>query len=68
MATIIITYKGSSMDREMPENIFVPFYMKKRDGKGSVRHTDFVCEVNYRIIPSFASKALQPRLGLGAIQ
>ncbi len=32
--TIVITDKGSGMDRKTLDNIFVPFYTKKRDGTG----------------------------------
>ncbi len=34
VATIVITDKGSGMDKKTLENIFVPFYTKKRDGTG----------------------------------
>jgi two-component system, NtrC family, sensor histidine kinase HydH len=34
MATIIIMDKGSGMDKSILENIFVPFYTKKRGGTG----------------------------------
>ncbi|HUI45403.1 MAG TPA: HAMP domain-containing sensor histidine kinase [Nitrospirota bacterium] len=34
MATIVITDKGLGMDKKILENIFVPFYTKKRDGTG----------------------------------
>jgi two-component system sensor histidine kinase HydH len=34
MATITITDKGLGMEKKIIENIFVPFYTKKRDGTG----------------------------------
>jgi len=34
MATIIIADKGSGMEKKIIENIFVPFYTKKREGTG----------------------------------
>jgi signal transduction histidine kinase len=34
MTTIIIADKGSGMEKKIIDNIFVPFYTKKRDGTG----------------------------------
>ncbi len=34
MIRIVIEDKGSGMDKKDLENIFVPFYTKKRDGSG----------------------------------
>jgi len=33
-ATIVIADKGSGMDRKILDNIFIPFYTRKRDGTG----------------------------------